>query len=98
PGYALLGALVAAVRGRAWEDVLREEILEPLAMDRTSVHPASPHAGGWAVHPWADVMLPEPLQDVGLMAPAGQLWSSTADLCRFGTFLLEGDDRVLSRS
>ena len=27
--------------------------------------PEAPHAGGWAVHPWADVMLPEPVEDLG---------------------------------
>jgi hypothetical protein len=30
------------------------------------------------------------------MAPAGQLWSSTADLGRYGAFLLHGDDAVLA--
>lgn len=30
------------------------------------------------------------------MAPAGQLWSTAGDLCRFGAFLAGGDDLVLS--
>src|SRR5919112_3628614 len=51
PGYTLLGALVEKLRGAPWEEVLRREVLEPLSLDRTSVHPAAPHAGGWAVHP-----------------------------------------------
>lgn len=96
PGYTLLGSLVEAVRGVSWEEALRTEILEPLGLTRTTVDPVAPHAGGWAVHPWADVMLPEPAQDLGLMAPAGQLWSTAADLCRFAVFLAEGDDRVLA--
>ncbi len=95
PGYTLLGSLVEELRGRPWEEVLRREILEPLGMGRTTVDPVAPHAGGWAVHPWADVMLPEPSEDLGLMAPAGQLWSTAADLARFAAFLAEGDDRVL---
>lgn len=95
PGYTLLGALIEAVRGASWEQVLRREVLEPLGMHRTSTGPEAPHAGGWAVHPWADAMLPEPAEDLGLMAPAGQLWSTTADLLRFAVFLAEGDDRVL---
>lgn len=95
PGYTLLGALVEKVRGAGWAEVLRGEILEPLAMHRTGPQPQAPHAGGWAVHPWADVMLPEPAEDLGLMAPAGQLWSTTDDLLRFAAFLAEGDDRVL---
>ncbi|MFF3729910.1 serine hydrolase domain-containing protein [Streptomyces sp. NPDC002476] len=95
PGYTLLGSLVEQMRGASWGEVLRREILEPLGMHRTSAHPRAPHAGGWAVHPWADVMLPEPAEDLGLMAPAGQLWSTTGDLLRFAAFLAEGDDRVL---
>ncbi|MFD0342780.1 serine hydrolase domain-containing protein [Streptomyces sp. NPDC127117] len=98
PGYTLLGALVEKVRGTSWAEVLRSEILEPLAMYRTGPQPQAPHAGGWAVHPWADVMLPEPAEDLGLMAPAGQLWSTTDDLLRFAAFLAEGDDRVLRTS
>ncbi|WP_406420934.1 beta-lactamase family protein [Streptomyces sp. NBC_00873] len=95
PGYSVLGALIEAVRGASWAEVLQREILEPLGMRRTSTQPQAAHAGGWAVHPWADVMLPEPAEDLGLMAPAGQLWSTTADLLRFAAFLVEGDDRVL---
>lgn len=95
PGYTLLGALIEAVRGASWAEVLEREILEPLGMSRTSTQPQAPHAGGWAVHPWADALLPEPAEDLGLMAPAGQLWSTATDLLRFASFLAEGDDRVL---
>lgn len=96
PGYTLLGALVEELRGASWEEVLRGEVLEPLGLHRTSAQPQAPHAGGWAVHPWADALLPEPLEDLGRMAPAGQLWSTTGDLARFAAFLAGGDDRVLS--
>ncbi|MGJ5898249.1 serine hydrolase domain-containing protein [Streptomyces niveiscabiei] len=96
PGYTLLGALVEEVRGAPWEEVLRREVLEPLGLTRTGARPEMPYAGGWAVHPWADAMLPEPVEDLGRMAPAGQLWSTTRDLARFAVFLTDGDDRVLS--
>jgi len=98
PGYALLGALVGQLRGQAWDEVLRQEILEPLGMVRTTIQPQSPHARGFAVHPWADVMQLEPADGTGLMAPAGELWSTADDLCRFAAFLLDGDDRVLAAS
>jgi CubicO group peptidase (beta-lactamase class C family) len=98
PGYALLGALVGQLRGREWTEVLRQEILEPLGMARTTTTPQSPHARGFAVHPWADVMQLEPADGTGLMAPAGELWSTAEDLCRFAAFLLDGDDRVLAPS
>jgi CubicO group peptidase (beta-lactamase class C family) len=95
PGYALLGALVEHIRGEVWGEVLRREVLEPLGMTRTTLLPVAPHATGWAVHPWADVLLPEPAVDTGRMAPAAQLWSTANDLARFATFLIDGDERVL---
>ena len=96
PGYGLLGALVGQLRGHGWEQALRQEILDPLGMARTTVSPEPPHARGFAVHPWADVMQLEPAEGTGLMAPAGELWSTAADLCRFAVFLLDGDDQVLA--
>ena len=95
PGYGLLGALVGRLRGHGWEQALRQEILDPLGMTRTTASPEAPYARGFAVHPWADVMQLEPAEGTGLMAPAGELWSTAADLCRFAAFLLDGDDRVL---
>ncbi len=95
-GFAMLGALVSKVRGKRWNEVIRDEILNPLEMSRTSVTPQPPHATGWAVHPWADLLLPEPFFDAGLMAPAGQFWSTTEDLCRFAAFLGNGASEVLS--
>jgi len=96
PGYALLGALVGQLRGRPWPEILHQEILAPLSMTRTTVEPQPPHARGFAVHPRADVMQLEPAEGTGLMAPAGELWSTAEDLCRFAVFLLDGDDRVLA--
>ncbi|MEZ0064178.1 CubicO group peptidase (beta-lactamase class C family) [Streptacidiphilus sp. MAP12-20] len=97
-GFALLGALVEQLRGDDWYTVLHREVLRPLGMRRTSALPDAPHAGGWAVHPWAEVILSEPLQRTGRMAPAGQLWSTVGDLTRWAAFLAVGDDRVLAAS
>src|SRR3712207_5393728 len=59
-GYGLLGELVARARGASWADVVRTEVLEPLGMTRTTPRPSGAAAQGFAVHPWADVVLPEP--------------------------------------
>lgn len=96
PGYAVLGALVERLRGRTWTDVLRREVLDPLGMERTTPRPHAPYADGWAVHPWADALLPEPAHDMGRMAPAGQLWSTAEDLARFAAFLTTDREDVLS--
>lgn len=96
PGFALLGSLVEQVRGVPWGEALRAEVLEPLGMARTTLLPQAPAAGGFAVHPWADVMRPEAVQDTGRMAPAGQLWSTAGDLARWLAFLAAGREGVLS--
>ncbi len=96
PGFGLLGGLVEQLRGHPWPEVLQREVLDPLEMTRTSYLPREPYARGTAVHPWADVVLPEAVQDVGLMAPAGQLWSTVEDLSRFAGLLANGADGVLS--
>ncbi|NYI04440.1 serine hydrolase domain-containing protein [Allostreptomyces psammosilenae] len=90
-GFALLGRLVERLRGAPWEEVLRERICAPLGLRDTTVTARPPHAHGLAVHPWADVTLPEPADnDTAAMAPAGQLWSTVPDLARWIAFL-DGD-------
>jgi CubicO group peptidase (beta-lactamase class C family) len=96
-GFGLLGELVARLRGRSWEDVVREEVLQPLGMTRTTPRPVPPAAQGWAVHPWADVVLAEPEHSAGVMAAAGQLWATLTDLAAFAAFLLGDTGDVLDR-
>ena len=86
-GYAVLGELLARHAGRPWDVVVRDELLTPLGMSRTTTDPVAPHATGYAVHPFADMRHHEPAHDAGAMAPAGQLWASLADLARWGAFL-----------
>ncbi|MFD9962030.1 serine hydrolase domain-containing protein [Amycolatopsis sp. NPDC058986] len=96
-GYGVLGELIARKRGSDWLTVLRTEILGPLGMSRTTPHPEGAHAEGFAVHPFADLLLPEPSPDAGAMAPAGQLWSTVTDLGRWTAFLGgQGSGDVLS--
>ncbi len=86
-GYAALGRLLEVHHGRGWFDVVRSDLLEPLGMTRTTTRPSGRAAQGLAVHPFADLLLPEPEHDAGAMAPAGQLWSTVRDLSRWAAFL-----------
>lgn len=94
-GFGVLGELVSRLRGAPWDEMLRREILEPLGMKRTTLRPVAPHADGFAVHPWADVVLPEPADDAGAMAPAGQLWSTFDDMARWMRFVAGDTGEVL---
>jgi CubicO group peptidase (beta-lactamase class C family) len=78
------------------DEVVRRELLEPLGMDRTTTRPQPPAAPGLAVHPWADLVLPEPEHDAGAMAPAGQLWTTVEDLARWAAFLSGHGPELLS--
>lgn len=94
--YGVLGELVARARGASWWEVLAAEVLAPLGMRDTTWSPRSPAATGWAVHPFADVVMPEVIQDLGAMGPAGQLWSTVADLGRWAGVLAGDGGDVLA--
>ena len=85
-GFAALGELVARAHGADWFEVIRRDLLEPLGMTRTTTRPTGKAAQGLAVHPFADVLLPEPEHDAGAMAPAGQLWTTVEDLAHWAAF------------
>lgn len=89
-GYAVLGELVARMRNAPIGVVLRQELLEPLGMARTTERPVAPHVQGFAVHPHADLVHAEPEHHAGAMAPAGQLWSTVDDLARWSAVLAGG--------
>ncbi|WP_026424731.1 serine hydrolase domain-containing protein [Actinokineospora inagensis] len=95
-GYGVLGELVSRLRGASWLQVLEAEILKPLELTRTTPQPTAPAATGWAVHPYADLLLPEPTPDAVAMAPAGQLWCSVLDLARWNRFVGGDTGDVLS--
>ncbi|HET8989034.1 MAG TPA: serine hydrolase domain-containing protein, partial [Humibacillus sp.] len=85
-GFAALGELVARAHSADWFEVIRRDLLEPLGMTRTTTRPTGKAAQGLAVHPFADVLLPEPEHDAGAMAPAGQLWTTVTDLAHWAAF------------
>jgi CubicO group peptidase (beta-lactamase class C family) len=96
-GYALLGEVVARLRGEPWWETLETRVLAPLGLERTTYSPEGVHAQGYSVHPFANTLTREPHTDTGAMAPAGQVWSTAADLATYATFLLQGHPDVLAR-
>ncbi|MCW2787616.1 MAG: hypothetical protein JWP74_4133 [Marmoricola sp.] len=96
-GFALLGETVARVRGEDWWSQVRGRLLEPLGMVTTTYDPLpGRHAIGRSVAHFTGTLTSEPHEDTGAMAPAGQLWSTLADLARWLDFLVTGSPEILS--
>ncbi|MEH0985490.1 serine hydrolase domain-containing protein [Micromonospora sp. CPCC 205556] len=94
--YGLLGGVLERVTGTPWAELLRERVLTPLGLTRTTYHATEPYARGYVVHPWHETLREEPRTDTGAMAPAGQLWSTIDDLARWAAFLADPDPAVLA--
>jgi len=95
-GFALLGEIVERVSGMPYREYLRERVLEPLGLARTTFGPQDPAAQGYYVDPFSDTVRPEPPVDTRGAAAAAELWSTTGDLARWGSFLSDPDPEVLS--
>jgi CubicO group peptidase (beta-lactamase class C family) len=98
-GFALIGRVVHRVTGRRVQELVAERLLGPLGMTHTAwTADALPDGGDGGdggdgadvAHGWHRVdgtLVPElPLGD-GVIAPMGGLWSCTADLARWISFL-----------
>jgi CubicO group peptidase (beta-lactamase class C family) len=95
--YALLGEIAARKAGKPATEVIDERLIGPLGLTRTTWLPVEPHARGYLVDPYSDVLRPEKLVELRGSAPIGQLWSTTGDLARWAAFLAEGEPGVLER-
>jgi CubicO group peptidase (beta-lactamase class C family) len=88
-GPALLGLLVARLRGGSWAEVLGERILAPLKLSSVGVSPDEHTAQGFLVDAYSDHAVAEPLTDFGAVGPAAQLYGAAPDLARWGAFLAD---------
>jgi CubicO group peptidase (beta-lactamase class C family) len=89
--------VVARRSGLEYEDYVRERLLEPLELTRTTFEQTQPAADAYFVDPYADRVHPEQIVIKGAFAPAGSLWSTTADLARWGMALVDGAEGVLRK-
>ena len=94
--FALLGEVVARATGGTWEEALRERVLGPLGLGRTTPEAEEPAARGYFVEPYSDAVRVERDPDMGGSGALGKLWSTVVDLARWGAFLAGGDDEVLA--
>jgi CubicO group peptidase (beta-lactamase class C family) len=95
--FALLGEIVSRKAGQPYREVVQGRILDPLGLRRTTWEPVEPWARGYFVEPYADTVRRERDQlDLRAADSAGQLWSTTGDLCRWAAFLAGPDPAVLA--
>ncbi|MET8234382.1 serine hydrolase domain-containing protein [Micromonospora sp. NPDC005298] len=88
-GMAVLGQLVARLRGGTWAQALDERVLTPLGLADTTVHPGPGAATGYLVDAYSDEAHAEPPTDFGAVGPAAQLWSTATDMARWAAFLAD---------
>lgn len=86
-GYSILGRLVEVLRGRSWDQALRDHLLDPIGADETATLPEdliwSPLATG---HQKGDDGLLHTFptwENERSLGPAGGVVTTTADLMRF---------------
>lgn len=94
--FGLLGEVVSRARGVSWFEALRDLLLLPLGMARTTYLAEAPAADGFSVSAFAGTLTQEPTHDTQAMAPAGQLWSTADDLARYAAFLADPAPEVLA--
>ena len=96
-GYIALGELVAHADGRSFAESLQSRLLDPVGLRDTTLQQRAPQAGRYYVPPFSDAPVDEPVLFTGILAAAGGLASTVADLVRWHAFLLDPDEAVLRR-
>ncbi|HLX32560.1 MAG TPA: serine hydrolase domain-containing protein [Gaiellaceae bacterium] len=95
--FALLGIVVERASGMPYMDYVRERLFEPVGLTRMSFEPEPPAAAGYVSQPYADGVWEAVKVETGAWASAGQMWGTVGDLCRWGAFLADPDEKVLAQ-
>lgn len=86
-GFIIVGAAIEAITGRAWEDVMRAELFQPLGQTSAGFGPP-PHPNAWGHRSVGGRLLPMNPADPGAdnplaLGPAGTVHMTVADNARW---------------
>ncbi|MCL4180625.1 MAG: beta-lactamase family protein [Verrucomicrobia bacterium] len=94
-GYVVAGAMIERVTGRAWEQVIQEQLFAPLGMNATGF--GGTGTPGQLDQPWGHIRAGQPVPNNGpatdnppVLGPAGRVHASLQDWARFLTDQLRG--------
>jgi CubicO group peptidase (beta-lactamase class C family) len=100
-GYAIVGAMLEKITGKAYEALVNEKLFQPLHMDTAGFGP--PGTPGQVDQPWGHVRklfltIPVQADNPPAIAPAGRMHCSLDDLARFALLHLQrnGTNSLLS--
>jgi CubicO group peptidase (beta-lactamase class C family) len=96
--YSLLGHVVTRVSGAPLQDYVRERLLGPLGLERTTWGPGDKAALPYFVEPYSDAVQREPVLELGGKGGESGLYSTVGDLARWGSFLADPDESLLARA
>lgn len=101
PNFSLAGLLIEDADGAPYREAMARRVFSPLGMSRTMFRAEDVLADGDYARGTLENLLgvravtPDEWENTWAR-PAGLGWTSMADLLRFGRFLMQGDDAVLS--
>jgi CubicO group peptidase (beta-lactamase class C family) len=103
--FMTAGYLAERLTARSWDDLVREWILAPLGMTRSSTSVKDLPAAGDVAQPYGlrgDSLVRLPFRTIDNIAPAGAINSSVADMLKYIQFRIDrgmaGGQRLLSES
>jgi CubicO group peptidase (beta-lactamase class C family) len=90
--YAAVGGITEVITGKLWEDILREEIFEPLGMTRTYclMDEAAAQDNCAMPHWWNNGLQVIPRWNIDMAGPCGSIMSTAADMSQWLSFHIQG--------
>jgi CubicO group peptidase (beta-lactamase class C family) len=93
-GYAVAGAMIEKVTGKAWEDLMRQLLFQPLGMATAGFGP--PSAEGKVDQPWGHKKEGGTLKafradNPPAIGPGGTVHCSLSDLAKYAAFHIKGE-------